>query len=87
MTFSYLFDITTITNDLLRWTRRRRNRDDDELTLLILLVVGCIRFMYDEYKNVYRKSKESLTILEERILEVNDDDDDDIDNKESDKIK
>jgi len=77
MTFSYLFDVTTITNDLFRLTRRRHNRDDDEITILILLVVGCIKFMYDEYKDVYKKSKETLTILEERILEVNDDDEDD----------
>ncbi|ORX55859.1 hypothetical protein BCR36DRAFT_320399 [Piromyces finnis] len=83
MTFSYLFDVTAITNDLFRLVRRRRrnNRDDDELTIIILLVVGLIKFMYDEYKDVYKKSKESLTILEERILEVDDDDNNDDDDK------
>jgi len=82
MTFSCLFDITTVTGDLLRLIRRRRNnRDTDEFTILLLLAVGCIRFMYDEYKKVYKKSKESLNILGEHILEVNDDDEEDDKNK------
>ncbi|OUM68137.1 hypothetical protein PIROE2DRAFT_19919 [Piromyces sp. E2] len=80
MSFSYLFDVTAVTNDLFRFTRRRRNnRDDDQLTFIIILVVGCIKFMYDEYKNVYEKSKKTLTILEERILEVNEDEDEEDD--------
>jgi len=80
MTYSYLFDVTTVTNSFFRISRgKRNNRDDDQVTIIILLVIGCINFMYDEYKSVYRKSKESLTILEERILEVNEDDDEDDD--------
>ena len=76
MTFTRIFNITTVTNDLLTLTRRnkRNNRNDDEITIIILLIIGCIKFMYDEYKIVYEKSKKSLTILEERILEVNEDD-------------
>ncbi|ORX78428.1 hypothetical protein BCR32DRAFT_270075 [Anaeromyces robustus] len=85
MTYSYLFDVSTVTNSIFRLSRGKRNREDDQLTLLLLLIIGCIKFMYDEYKSVYKKSKESLTILEERILEVNEDDDedDDVENKKS----
>lgn len=77
MTFSRIFNLTTLTNDIVTLTRRnkRNNRNDDEITLIILLIIGCIKFMYDEYKAVYEKSKKTLTILEERILEVDEDDD------------
>jgi len=84
MTYSYLFDVGTLTNNFLRLTRNKRNNQkDDEITLIILVVVGCIKFICDEYKNVYKKSKESLTLLEERILEVDEDDEDDEDDGEN----
>jgi len=81
MTYRYIFDISTLTNNFIRLTRsgNSKNRKDDELTIIILLIIGCIKFMFDEYKNVYKKSKESLTILEERILEVNEDEDEEDD--------
>jgi len=85
MTYSYLFDVTTVTNSIFRISRGKRNREEDQMTFILLLIIGCIKFMYDEYKSVYKKSKESLTILEERILEVNEDDDEDndVENKKS----
>jgi len=85
MSYTYIFDFTTLTNSFFRLTRNRNNRKDDEFTLIALLIIGCIKFMIDEYKNVYKKSKETLTILEERILEV--DDEEDEEDEEFDKNK